>query len=343
MFTNPIWINTAVVFVRLYWFEKRFQHVVKQSMEFRKTRTKSQARPEENQSMRDPEKGVGGRRITVDLTSARPLGPGMGSLSTAKSPASANVAGSSSTSSAQKRGSSSEQSQVGDLPTIERPPSFHRTINFADEVASPTSANQHQSEQLGTERHIAFVENQKNAKEKGTLRIPGPRESDRGQDPEMIHDESHDDNNLGRTITEDTERLGLRGRIPTQLLNRLRDRRAGTSHSRDPGEEGIGARGRLGTIMSTGRSTSREPDPIPYLSWQPTVGRNSTFIDLTEEQREELGGIEYRSLKTLAVILVAYFVCFHLLGIICLLPWILRTDEPWGNLIDSEHINRVWW
>jgi Trk-type K+ transport system membrane component len=43
---------------------------------------------------------------------------------------------------------------------------------------------------------------------------------------------------------------------------------------------------------------------MPYLSWQPTIGRNSAFVDLTEEQRDELGGIEYRSLKTLAVVLV---------------------------------------
>ena len=46
---------------------------------------------------------------------------------------------------------------------------------------------------------------------------------------------------------------------------------------------------------------------MPYLSWTPTVGRNSAFVDLTEEQREELGGIEYRSLKLLAVILVCKY------------------------------------
>ena len=40
---------------------------------------------------------------------------------------------------------------------------------------------------------------------------------------------------------------------------------------------------------------------MPYLSWTPTLGRNSQFHNLTLEQREELvGGIEYRSLRTLA-------------------------------------------
>jgi len=49
-------------------------------------------------------------------------------------------------------------------------------------------------------------------------------------------------------------------------------------------------------------NTPHKPVPIPdmpYLSYQPTLGRNSQFVDLTDEQRDELGGIEYRSLKLL--------------------------------------------
>lgn len=52
------------------------------------------------------------------------------------------------------------------------------------------------------------------------------------------------------------------------------------------------------------RSRSAPPKLAPYLSYTPSVGRNSQFHDLTEEQRNELGGIEYRSLKTLSWILV---------------------------------------
>ena len=63
-------------------------------------------------------------------------------------------------------------------------------------------------------------------------------------------------------------------------------------------------RARSGTISSMKHWASSENEATPYLSWQPTIGRNSAFVDLTEEQREELGGIEYRSLKTLAVVLV---------------------------------------
>lgn len=38
---------------------------------------------------------------------------------------------------------------------------------------------------------------------------------------------------------------------------------------------------------------------LPSLSSKATVGRNSQFHDLTERDRELLGGIEYRSLKLL--------------------------------------------
>src|SRR5215469_11157120 len=41
---NPIVINTFVVFVRLYWFEKRFHHVVRQANKFRQHRTRSRSK-----------------------------------------------------------------------------------------------------------------------------------------------------------------------------------------------------------------------------------------------------------------------------------------------------------
>lgn len=91
------------------------------------------------------------------------------------------------------------------------------------------------------------------------------------------------------------------------------------------------------------RSLTQEPGrpTLPYLSWDATVGRNSNFIDLTEEQRDELGGIEYRSLKTLAVVLISYYALFHLLGVICLMPWIMETR--WGQVVTTAGQGRPWW
>jgi hypothetical protein len=45
-------------------------------------------------------------------------------------------------------------------------------------------------------------------------------------------------------------------------------------------------------------SLSRHAD-LPNISSQATVGRNAQFNNLTVRDREQLGGIEYRSLKLL--------------------------------------------
>ena len=83
-------------------------------------------------------------------------------------------------------------------------------------------------------------------------------------------------------------------------------------------------------------------DHTPYLSWNATPGRNSTFVGLDEAQRDELGGIEYRALKTLAVILIVYYLFFHILGIICLIPWIMRSSK-YGPVVRQAGLGRPWW
>ncbi|KAM3417619.1 Potassium transport protein [Cercospora zeina] len=83
-------------------------------------------------------------------------------------------------------------------------------------------------------------------------------------------------------------------------------------------------------------------EPMPYFDWTATTGRNSMFMGLTSEQREELGGIEYRALKTLAKILIGYYVGFHVLGMTILLPWIMYT-EPWRSKVLSYSQSPGWW
>jgi hypothetical protein len=73
---NPIFINTCVVFIRLYWFEQRFDHIVKEARNQRRTRTRSRTVSE---SREDPdlgrvEMGVNGRKITVLHHTTKPNG-----------------------------------------------------------------------------------------------------------------------------------------------------------------------------------------------------------------------------------------------------------------------------
>ena len=79
-----------------------------------------------------------------------------------------------------------------------------------------------------------------------------------------------------------------------------------------------------------------------YLSWVPTVGRNSTFVDMSEEQKEELGGVEYRAVKLLIKILLFYYIGFHILAAMFLLPWILNEPEKM-DILRSQGISATWW
>ncbi|BCR90184.1 uncharacterized protein ACHE_60070S [Aspergillus chevalieri] len=74
---------------------------------------------------------------------------------------------------------------------------------------------------------------------------------------------------------------------------------------------------------------------LPGLSSQASVGRNSQFFNLTAEDRKTLGGIEYRALKVLLRIVIGYLVGLHLLGIICLVPWILHADPKYRNYLEE--------
>lgn len=63
----------------------------------------------------------------------------------------------------------------------------------------------------------------------------------------------------------------------------------------------LGSDPRRRNSVSTNVSRLREPETkdMLALSKRATLGRNSDFSNLTKEDREKLGGIEYRSLKLL--------------------------------------------
>ncbi|KAK6820281.1 hypothetical protein RU639_007576 [Aspergillus parasiticus] len=351
MLTTPIFINTALVFVRLYWFEKRFQHVVRDARALRQTRSRMRTISEDkdNQTHDREEAGVGGRAIVV-------LRNGQGGRQDReqqdaiyKTP-SGSDSGPSSSAARDESGNTSEQ---------ETDPNNNLTRGFGS-LRVPA--------QLGPEHHIAFLENQR--KPKGALRIPSPREYDRGGVPEALEEEEgegaeaarqtssqFDDPPSPRHVEEDDQVGRMEGphitiNEPDMIRTRTRnstfprlDTRPTVRETRDFGEPSPLARTttRRPTFTGVFRSLTQERDrnTLPYLSWNATVGRNSQFVDLTEEQRDELGGIEYRALKTLAVVLISYYVFFHLLGVICLVPWILTTR--WGAVVTDIGQGRPWW
>ncbi|KAH7235188.1 cation transporter, partial [Fusarium solani] len=82
---------------------------------------------------------------------------------------------------------------------------------------------------------------------------------------------------------------------------------------------------------------------FPQLSREVTVGRNSMFHNLSSKDREELGGIEYRSLKLLLKIILMYFFGLHFIGMICLIGWIQYAPSKYAEHIAESGQNKIWW
>lgn len=429
---TPIFINTVVVFIRLYWFEQRFEHVVQQIREQRKSRprsissrSRSQMREDKHEKRDDNlsklEAGVNGRRITIVRESLNPGGMngapekaderrrqlleklGMDNItqcvdSTPESSRTDSVEGTDRDTGSEAttlhasypRGSPSQTPQSTPQPTPQKPeasslsfmglpPRLHREITFADEVHKNDEVSQsnaslaHVPEHRDISKHVEFLQRQQsNAKKSGALYIPGPRDFDRGRVPE----EMDNDMTISRLHTRtsfnagsdrspsveerradfsngDSSKRGITIAVPDHPAHR--DHRDVDEKDRnDDDRSGLRRRGsiKLGertrsiaqtwTSITQTMTQTKVEEPMPYFAWSATTGRNSLFLDLTQEQREELGGIEYRALKTLAKILISYFVGFHVLGMMVLLPWILHTPK-YKNVVLDIGQSPGWW
>ncbi|KAH8702003.1 putative potassium ion transporter [Talaromyces proteolyticus] len=336
MWTNPIVIHSFVVFVRLYWFEKRFEKIARDARALRHTRSRTFTTGGDQHDAGREEQGVRGQSIVVLRNEAGEA------RDTVQDIPKAEAEGSSETGSS----NGNEEIRQGSVTSDGH---ANGTLSPGEEIRLPT--------QRSTEHHIAFLEHQR--ADKGTLRIPSPREYDRGGVPQALDDvletpsspktrpaveESQDTaNDLGNHITINEPDM-MRLRTRTGTFPRMESRR--TTARDEEGEPSNLARSRTrrGTFTGIFRSLTQEQekDTMPYLSWNATIGRNSAFVALTEEQREELGGIEYRALKTLALVLIGYFFGFHILGIICLTPWILHS-ERYGAIVTGDGQGRPWW
>lgn len=353
MVTNlctPIFIHSALVFIRLYWFEKRFQHVVRDARTLRTTRSRmdTATQDKESREINRAELGVGGRPIVVLRNNAGDARDGRLPDPTGKMVEEAH-------SDAETPGPS-RQSSSEELETNQMEPRFG-----LGSLRVPT--------QLSPEHHIAFVENQR--KNKGALRIPSPREYDRGGVPEALNEGEEEpseqvqqpsspqsDRRESSTHSGENDQVGpLEGphitiNEPDMPKTRTRgstfprlDTRPTVRDTKDVNEATMGpSTTKTTAVRGIFRSLTQERDRStqPYLSWNATVARNSNFVDLTEEQRDELGGIEYRALKTLAVVLISYYVGFHLIGLISLVGWIM-TENRWGRVVRADGLGRPWW
>lgn len=396
MTSNPIAINSFVVFLRLFWFEKKFQTLVRNARTQRATITKSRSQARFDNP--DTEKGVNGRdirvmhdgpvhRITNDgfamLAGANGNGNGNGNGKVATAGSSSGCSPSLTPSGEAEAETEAEAEADADDQSIapdehERGPgiTFAGTVKRSDGMQNQMLKGP-EPRTYTDEDHIAILQRQRNSDNDEVLHIPGPRDVELGQRPRRVEGDAPDDSGPlsprdrrhsdgdghgdghgngeaqtpGRptiTIQEPAKRPSRKEELNddvTAFINvfsLFKFRRPRVLNAEGDKLHHGGAS--LSRIRSALSSVSRDKHELaPYLSWQPTVGRNSAFVgELTDEQREELGGIEYRSLKTLSLILTFYFWGFWILAIVFLTPWIIHYSY-YGAVVDNIGQNRAWW
>ncbi|KAL0931925.1 potassium ion transporter [Colletotrichum truncatum] len=401
MTSNPITIHSSVVFLRLYWFEKRFQTVVREARQRRNTISKSMSRArgdDLNQAERGRSLSV--RNIKVmHRNGQRTRMTNDGILLDMKEDEDGRVS----------PGSNgfvpipgTPAHHLSTEQTSDRAPEFQDGSQVTDVSQGRITFARNVFRSDGTEpevklpppsspAHLAILERQRNGHDEETLRIPNPRDAERGMKPKRVEDgdapepeDDRDDPTPHEHSSTSSETIGAPHGMANELANnpgrrqtikieepqRPRDQERTVKEEIAEEAEVIGrsifpfsfhrhhkkesqnepapentltkVRSRVDTFRS---ALSRDKvDDMPYLSFTPTLGRNSAFPGLTQDQREELGGIEYRSLRTLAVILLCYFWGFSLFAITCFLPWVhTSSNDKYGNVIESAGVSKAWW
>ena len=132
--------------------------------------------------------------------------------------------------------------------------------------------------------------------------------------PDMIGNGDHGNESLSSPQDDHRSRT-IRFASPTSpATSPLRAR----PHSRVFSMQGVGARGdllnhprRASISLSPFTMATSEEKSLPSAAF---IGRNSQFHSLTLAEREHLGGVEYRAITLLAIIVPMYFVLWQLLG-----------------------------
>ncbi|KAL9620336.1 MAG: hypothetical protein Q9160_005135 [Pyrenula sp. 1 TL-2023] len=69
------------------------------------------------------------------------------------------------------------------------------------------------------------------------------------------------------------------------------------------------------------------------------IGRNSQFYNLSEDEREQLGGLEYQAVKLLSLVVPVYYIAWQLLGAVSIGAW-MNNKRP--SLAGQNGLNSYW-
>ncbi|ANB14443.1 Trk2p [Sugiyamaella lignohabitans] len=329
--TTPIFIHSSVVFLRLHWFEKHFKDVkINSKIQSKLRRTATMARAES----RDHEIGLeplkwNGEYSKRDSNPPVPTSNNTEEVSGLHVPPASDI-------------------RFGDLPQPRRqksiaPQDMYKSINMMQRNRRLSNDLNDGPALVIKSPRVMDEENELKEKMRLAATVTG-QNVDSSPSSSGNASTEHESVDLGERIRPSISYAVSPERSNYDIDGIKLDRRSRTlSTSNVPNENQRSQHERTGSKASVTRGTrrfsrSRTLDRIfnrtlsndgpttkvmstNYLSWQPTVGRNSAFVDLTEEQKEELGGVEYRSLKLLAKVLVAYYMGFYLFGLVTFWPY----------------------
>lgn len=89
------------------------------------------------------------------------------------------------------------------------------------------------------------------------------------------------------------------------------------------------------TTITSIRGNNRSARAVPYISFDAVVRHNSAFQSLTDEQLEELGGVEFRALTALLWIVGVYHISAQLFAFTIIAPYI-STDKWKTNFVPPQ-------
>ncbi|KAK2472071.1 hypothetical protein H9L39_15951 [Fusarium oxysporum f. sp. albedinis] len=320
MFTNLGFVNIIVVVVRLFWFRRKLKNAAPILLQ--------RNRRLHHDSKDDLE--LGSKILPTETPEQRPVPT---RTMTDNAPVAVDqlprIEARSHTEPAPEHGHLSQSEMSETEPAIEEE-------NVLEKVDSGARITFDPSTNLHPKRDTA-------------LYIPGPRDRDKGKPlvelngGRISRDGGRDDLEIEQVArVNSTPVPGLRRRLTSG--SRLAEARSM--------ERVVTVASSMFVIGSTRepqkeRSLTRAPTiaagDFPQLSREVTIGRNSLFHNLSSKDREELGGIEYQSLKLLLKVVLMYFFGLHLIGVICLITWIQYANPKYTNYIAECGQDKVWW
>ncbi|ODV88696.1 hypothetical protein CANCADRAFT_14385, partial [Tortispora caseinolytica NRRL Y-17796] len=371
VFTNPITIHSGVAFLRLYWYRKRFSDIQRSSKYYAGIRkTLSMAQPAPSTSLDEPVPSHSGGLVNLINRSKGRIRRGLRRASASNEdglvensfPArlfgqtystSRNTAPNVNNAYSSEMGFGSILSRRVSTDFSDGPPLVIKGPRELELDSSapgngpvkqslPTNSSSDNSKDSDSEASPNALRPVRSLDAKHLARVAS---NDSGHVTFKINDRAHTFDNTAGTHHGPTDKLHHKKRpthtvLPPFVYSATNDLvRAGTRPFR-----AITSFSVEDAFNAIERRSSHIPhNDQPYLSYNPTIGRNSVFINLTEEQKEELGGVEYRSLKLLLKILVTYYVGFTAISFAVFIPFLYAADEKYMEEVRQYNINPVWW